>query len=85
MVGPLDESTLREIASIGEGQFFRVSDNQALEQVFNLIDSLEKAEIKETRFKDTTDFYQIYLQWAIVLVLIWMLLKSSFIFNILQD
>lgn len=81
----LDESSLREIASIGEGQFFRVSDNQALEQVFELIDTLEKAEIKETRFKDTTDFYQVYLQWAIVLVLLWMLLKSSFVFNVLQD
>lgn len=81
----LDESTLREIASIGEGQFFRVSDNKALEQVFELIDTLEKAEIKETRFKDTTDFYQVYLQWAIILVLLWMSLKSSFIFNILQD
>ncbi|HEX9649245.1 MAG TPA: VWA domain-containing protein [Cyclobacteriaceae bacterium] len=81
----LDESTLREIAAIGDGQFFRVSDNQALQQVFSLIDKLEKAEIKETRFKDTTDFYRIYLQWAIVMVLAWMALKSSFIFNILED
>lgn len=81
----LDETTLREIAKIGEGQFFRVSDNQALAQVFNLIDSLEKAEIKETRFKDTTDFYYVYLQWAIILLLGWMALKSSFLSNILQD
>jgi Ca-activated chloride channel family protein len=81
----LDESALREIAAIGDGQFFRVSDNQALQQVFSLIDRLEKAEIKETRFKDTSDFYQIYLQWAIVMVLAWMALKSSFVFNILED
>jgi len=81
----LDETTLREIAKIGEGQFFRVSDNQALASVFGMIDSLEKAEIKETRFKDTTDFYQIYLQWAIILVLGWMALKSTFVYNVLQD
>lgn len=81
----MDESTLREIASIGEGQFFRVSDNQALQQVFELIDQYEKAEIKETRYKDTTDFYRNYLMWAAVLFLLWMFLKSTFISNVLQD
>lgn len=81
----MDESTLREIAKIGEGQFFRVSDNKALEQVFELIDQYEKAEIKETRYKDTTDFYRNYLMWAAVLFLLWMFFKSTFISNVLQD
>ena len=81
----LDETTLREIAKIGKGQFYRVSDNKTLEQVFTLIDQYEKAEIKETRFKDTSDYYDIYLRWAIVLFLAWMALKSTFIVNILQD
>ena len=81
----LDETTLRKIARIGHGEFFRVSDNQALEQVFALIDNYEKAEIKETRYKDTTDFYYVYLRWAAVLFLLWLLLKSTFVSNILQD
>lgn len=81
----LDETTLREIAKIGEGEFFRVSDNAALEQVFALIDEYEKAEIKENRYKDTSDFYQVYLKWAVVLILLWLLLKSSFVSNVLQD
>ncbi|MTI32711.1 vWA domain-containing protein [Xanthovirga aplysinae] len=81
----LDETTLREIAKIGEGRFFRVSNNQALQEVFASIDKMEKAEIKETRFKDTTDFYTAYLHWAVVLFLFWLLLKSSFINNLLQD
>ncbi len=81
----MDETTLREIAKIGEGQFFRVSDNQALQSVFELIDSYEKAEIEETKYKDTTDFYRYYLMWAAVLFLLWMLLKSTFITNVLQD
>ncbi len=81
----LDESTLREIASIGEGSFFRATNNQALEHVFNLIDKYEKAEIKETNFKDTTDYYSIYLKWAIVLFLAWLLMKSTFMVNVLQD
>jgi len=81
----LDETTLREIARIGEGEFYRVSDNRALENVFQLIDQYEKAEIKETRYLDTIDFYQVYLKWAIVLFLLWLGLKSTFVSNVLQD
>jgi len=81
----LNESTLREVARIGEGQFYRVSNNKALEEVFARINKYEKSEIKETRYKDTTDFYPIYLKWAIFFFLLWLLLKSTFITNILQD
>jgi Ca-activated chloride channel family protein len=81
----IDETTMRKMAEIGEGEFFRASDNQALANVFSQIDQLEKAEIKETRFKDTTDYYFIYLQWAVAVFLVWLLLKSTFISNVLQD
>lgn len=81
----VDETTMRKIAEIGSGEFFRVTDQQALKEVFKRIDQLEKAEIKETRFKDTSDFYFIYVRWAIALFLLWMLMKSSFITNVLQD
>jgi Ca-activated chloride channel family protein len=81
----VDESTMRKIAQIGSGEFFRVTDNEALLEVFKKIDQYEKAEIKETRFKDTTDFYFIYLRWAIALLLLWLLLKSTFVSNVLQD
>ena len=81
----IDETTMRKIADIGSGQFFRATDNQALKNVFLKIDQYEKAEIKETRFKDTSDYYFIYLQWAILLILVWLLLKSTFLSNVLQD
>jgi Ca-activated chloride channel homolog len=81
----IDERTLRKMAEIGGGEFFRATDNKALAQVFAKIDRFEKAEIKETRFKDTSDYYFVYLQWAICLFLFWLLLKSTFITNVLQD
>ena len=81
----LDETNLREIAKIGEGQFYRVSDNQALVNVFQLIDQYEKAEIKETRYRNTTDFYPVYLNWGIVFLLLFLLSKSTFVSNILED
>ena len=81
----VDETTMRKIAKIGGGEFFRAADNKALSQVFARIDAFEKAEIKETRFKDTSDYYFVYLQWAIVFFLLWLALKSTFISNVLQD
>jgi len=81
----LDETTLREIAKIGEGNFYRVSNKSALEQVFSEIDQLEKAEIKETRYKDTTDYYVVYLRWAVVFLLFWLVTKVTFMANVLVD
>jgi len=81
----VDESNMRKIADICHGQFFRATDNSALEQVFGKINEYEKAEIIETRFKDTTDFYFIYLRWGIIMLLLWLLLRSTLFSNILQD
>jgi Ca-activated chloride channel homolog len=81
----IDETTMRKIAKIGSGEFFRVADNEALKNVFERIDKYEKAEIKESRFKDTSDFYFIYLQWAMIFFLLWLATKSSFMSNVLQD
>jgi Ca-activated chloride channel family protein len=81
----VDETTMRKIAMIGKGEFYRVANTKALSEVFERIDKYEKAEIKETRFKDTADYYHIYLQWAIAFFLLWLLLKSTFLANVLQD
>jgi Ca-activated chloride channel family protein len=81
----LEEKTLRQLASLSEGQFFRAQDAKALSQIFQRINTLEKTEIKETRYRDTKDYYQIYLRWAIVLLLLWLLLKNTFFTNALED
>lgn len=81
----IDETTMRKIAELGSGEFFRATDNEALKSVFARIDQYEKAEIKETRFKDTADYYYIYLQWALACFVVWLLLKSTFLTNVLQD
>jgi Ca-activated chloride channel homolog len=81
----MDETTLRRIAEIGEGQYFRATDNQALDDIFSRINRYEKAEIKENRYRDTKDYYQVYLTWAILLFLLWLLLKNTFVANALED
>lgn len=81
----LDETTLREIAKIGEGEFYRASDADALDQIFDRIDSLEKAEIIESRYKETVDFYRAYLFWGMMFFLLWLGFKSTFLNNFLLD
>lgn len=81
----IDEAILRQIARIGEGKFYRASNNMALEEVFTQINTFEKATISEIRFSDTKDFYQVYLRWAMVFFLLWLFTKSTFINNILED
>lgn len=81
----LDETTLREIAKIGNGQFFRASDGGALQTIFDEINTLEKTEILENRYKETADYYRVYLFWAMVFFFLWMMAKSSFLNNFLLD
>ena len=54
-------------------------------EIFEVIDEFEKSEIKENRYKNTVDYYQYYLLWAIVLFLIYILIKSTFLNNIIKD
>ena len=57
----IDEPTLQEIALITGGKYFRATDNEVLNDVFNEIDKLEKTEIDIQKFTHTEDNY---LSWA---------------------
>ena len=81
----LDEKNLRDIAKTTEGKFYRASNNKSLENIFNEIDEFEKSEIKENRYKNTVDFYQYYLLWAIIFILLFIFIKSTYLNNILKD
>ncbi|NVK48846.1 MAG: VWA domain-containing protein [Cyclobacteriaceae bacterium] len=81
----LDETNLREIAKLTQAEFFRASDGNALQAIFNRIDQLEKSEIMENRYRETTDYYRVYLFWGMVFFLLWLVLKSSFLNNFLLD
>lgn len=81
----LDETTMRQIASAGEGLFFRATDNSALRRIFSRIDRLEQSEIKLTRYRNTHDYYRYYLYWSLGLWLLWLALKNTFLTNAMED
>ena len=81
----LDETTMRQLAAAADGQFFRATDVSGLRNVFNHISRLEKSEIKQLRYRNTTDFYRPYLWLSIALWLLWLALRSTFLSNPLED
>ena len=80
-----NEKTLRQIAAVCEGQFYRAGDKAGLQLIFNQIDALEKSPVRQERYLQTQDFYWVYLKWAVVFLLCWLLVKSTFMSNILED
>ncbi len=81
----VDESELQNIAAVGGGQFFRANNNASLKGVFNQIDQIEKIKSKDVVSRDVEDFYRVYLNWAIVMLLVALGTKSTFMANILED
>ena len=59
----LDETTLEKLQR-SVRQILSRFGQPSFGQCIQLIDEYEKAEIKETRYKNTTDFYPIYLKWS---------------------
>ena len=63
----IDEGTLRTIASVTGGKYFRATSNGVLKSVFNEIDKLEKTRLDVKNFSHTEDNY---LPWAILLFIL---------------
>ena len=53
----VDEESLKEIANITGGQFFRATDNKSLKKVYEEINTLERTEIEVTEYQNYTELY----------------------------
>ena len=56
-----DETTLREIATLTKGEFFRARDTATLRNTFDSIDQLEKTDAESHRVVDADDLYPWFL------------------------
>ena len=81
----VDESELRNIAGLGNGKYFRATDNKALGEVFTQINQIEKVKSRNIISRDIVDYYRVYLYWAVLFLLIAIGTKSTFMANILED
>ena len=73
----IDEKTLKEIAEIADGQYFRATNKKSLEKIYKEIDKLEKSKIEVTEYKKKSEKF-----WAFALVSAGLLLIEFLLRNL---
>jgi len=75
----LDERTLRRIAEIGEGRYFRAADSEQLSEIYDIIDKTEKTEVKIKEFFHFRELYTFFLIPALVLLILETALRATLV------
>lgn len=65
----IDEESLKKVAQMTGGKYFRATDNDVLTSIFNEIDKLEKTKIDVKNFTNTQDNYMPWA-WALLLLVL---------------
>ncbi len=52
-----DEQTLRDVATVAGGHFFRADSSKALEDIYAQIDQLEKSTVKVNKYREYRDLF----------------------------
>lgn len=77
MTAPVDDATLRGVASVTGGKYFAATSATALNDVFEEIDALEKTEFDVRNFSHTEDDYMPWAWLAFVFFALQLLLKLT--------
>ena len=73
----VDEPTLRAVASLTGGKFYRAQDAKALEDIYSSIDKLEKTEIKTTSYFRFHELFRNLLLAALAILLLEVALANT--------
>lgn len=71
----IDEPLLRQIASLTDGKYFRATTREALEDIYEQIDQLEKTEMDVTTVKSYQEAFHPLVFWALILIGLELLLR----------
>lgn len=73
----IDEQLLQEIAKTTGGKYYRATDNEKLEEIYEEIDSLEKTEVEEFRFTNYEERFRPFLFLGGLLLILELLLRFT--------
>jgi Ca-activated chloride channel family protein len=73
----IDEGTLRDVASITNGRYFRATDRDSLAAVYSEIDQLETTEIEVTNFTRYGELFHYPLEAGLALLLLEVVLANT--------
>jgi Ca-activated chloride channel family protein len=72
-----NEAGLKEVAKIADGQFYRATDTQSLEQIFADIDKLEKTTVSVKKYQQYRDLFPPLIATGLGLLLAQLLLAQT--------
>ena len=73
----IDETTLKKIAEITGGQYFKATDTQSLIEGYKEIDSLEKTEMDKIGYREYKELFDRVVIAALCLLIIELVLRST--------
>jgi len=74
----LDEPTLREIAALTGGEFYRAKNYAELDTIYSRIDALEKTKFEAKSYTDYSDKYEYFLAPALLLLALLFMLERTY-------
>ncbi len=73
----IDETLLRSIADLTGGKYFRATDNNKLEEIYSVINKLEKTEIEEFKYTNYNEKYRSFIYIAFLLIVFEYILRNT--------
>lgn len=73
----IDENLLMEIADMTGGKYFRATNNEKLEEIYNEINKLEKSDIEEIKYYNHQEKYRFYILLAVFFLTTELILKYT--------
>ena len=73
----IDEVILKKIADITGGEYFRATNNRALEEIYNKIDKMEKTKIEITSYRNAKELFAGWLSIGFILLLLELLASKT--------
>lgn len=78
----IDEDTLRAMAQLTGGRYFRATDKSSLANIFDEIDQMEKTKMSVREFSHKEEEYLPFILAAILLLLLHVVLRNTVLKNI---
>ncbi|MEE9430316.1 MAG: VWA domain-containing protein [Melioribacteraceae bacterium] len=75
----IDEKVLSEVAQITEGEYFRATNNKKLEEIYNIIDTLEKTRVEVTSYRKAKELFYVWLAVGLFLILMELILTRTYL------
>lgn len=76
--GEFDEKLLQDMASVTGGKYFHAKDEQAMNEVMQEINALEKTNFEQPRYIEYREYAPVLIAIAVVLLLLGIFCKNTF-------